>query len=89
MFRSTVAVLMSCTLLTITCHQYMGIPGHQIDQEESILERALPLREGSLNLGSRELALMTETSSVLVVAVAIIESLAIRRSEVRIANTGH
>jgi hypothetical protein len=76
MFRGAVAILMSCSLLTITFRQYTSVPGHSIEQERSIVELAAPLlREESFHYGSRDLALITGASSVLVVAVAMIEAL--------------
>jgi hypothetical protein len=77
MFRGSVAVLISCSLIGITFHQYMEIPGHQIDQGASIAELTIPILPGdSLHFGSRELALITGASSFLVVALAMVEAFA-------------
>ena len=77
MFRATVAVLLSCTLLTTTVRQYMALPGHPPGDEGGIIEVAFPLlREGGLHNAPRELVIITGTSSVFVVAFAMIDALA-------------
>ena len=76
MYRSVVAVLISCLLMTITFRQYIGMPGHQSDAQRTIRELViLWLPEESLHHGSRELAHITGGSSVLVVAVSLFEVL--------------